>query len=365
MKYYIIKNITCIGGENVGTKNKKPNPLLIKIGLSVLTVFIVVAIVFTTYYFTLNKEDSSYINQLYKYKQIVDKSNDSVADAIKNIDTIDLKNTSEIDDIKKVVSSASSDLYDAYQNLESLRAPAKYNGQFASYKNGIHLNWKIFQQAKLILKNPKSNKLHNAINDLSGYIVDTSKAYEESKLRKAYIKLPAGILSMSEKINTYAFNVYKDYEEKSQSLEEYTNYFRSMDQILTDFNTAKIDLNPNLSLIKANSISTDDVYAKIESILTEVENIQTSYTSLSVPPKMGDRHRQLDDMLKFYINYCTDFKAALNKYEEVSTDPSSQADVNSLFNDLETKYKNLTKQFNDYQNGYSNDKIKYSDVNNL
>lgn len=349
----------------MGTKTKKKHPVMQKLGLSILTVLIVTAIVFTTYYFTLNKEDSKYINQLYKYKVEVDKSNNSVADAVKNIDNIDVKNSSEIDGIKSTISNAVSDLENVLQDLQQLRPPAKYKLQYDNFTNGIFFNKRIFMQANLIIKNPRSNKLKSATNDLSSYISNASKAYDLSKLKKASITLPNGIVNLSDNVNNYAFNIYNDYEARNQSLEQYTAYFKSMDDVITMFNNSKEDLGINLNLIKTNTLSMDDVYTKIEGDLTELNQIQTSYNALSVPPKMGSRHKQFNDIIQSYIYYCQDFKTALNKYEEAGSDTNSQNDVNLAFSDLAAKYKLICTNLSNYQIGYNNDKAKYSDINNL
>jgi hypothetical protein len=349
----------------MGKNEKKLHPVLQKLGLSALTVLIVVAIVFATYSFTLNKEDSKYINQLYKYKLEVDKSNDMVAEAVKNIDGIDVKSVTEIKAIEAKLSSASTELQSVENELSQLKPPSKYGTQYANYSNGIYLNKRIFMQANLILKNTKSASLKSAVNALSDYINKASAAYESSKLKKAYINLPAGVIDMSDKVNTYSFNVYKDYENKTQSLEQYTAYFKSMDDVLANFNTSKEDLNSYISFIKSNTLTMDDVYAKIEGKISDVTQIQTQYTSLSVPPKMGNRHNQLDDILKSYLYYCQDFKAALTKFEEAGTDLSALNDVNSTFNDLSTNYKTITTSFTNYWNAYNSDKDRYTDIKNL
>jgi hypothetical protein len=344
---------------------RKSHPVLQKLGLSALTVLIVVAVVFATYNFTLNKEDSKYINDLYNFKLEVDKSNSNVAEAIKSIDSLDVNSVNEINAIESKISSASSDLQGVVNKLALLKPPSKYEVQYNGYKNGVYLNRRIFMQANLILKNTKSSELKSAINSLTEYITQTSTAYEASKLKKAYIKLPIEIIQMSDKVNTYAFNVYKDYENKTQSLEQYTSYFKSMDSVLANFNTSKEDLNSYINFIKSNTLTMDDVYARVEGKMADITQIQATYTALSVPPKMGDRHKQLDDILKSYFYYCQDFKTALNKFEEAGTDITAQNDVTSTFNDLSNDFKTITTNFTNYWNAYNNDKDRYSDIKNL
>lgn len=345
--------------------NKKKHPAMQKLGLSLLTVAIVGIIVFTTYYFTLNKEDSKYINKLYSFKIDVDKSNDAVVDAIKNIDIVDIKDTKSIDQIKSQVSASSETLKNVLQDIQKLNPPAKYKTQFENYVNGIYSNRKILIQTNLILKNTKSNDISNAIDALYRYVSDASKYYEESKLKKAYISLPTGIIGMPDKVKQYAVKSYNDYENRTRNLEVYQSYFKSMDDILTNFNNSKVDFSSYLDMIKNNQISFSDVYVKIEEKLSDLTSIESSYNSLSSPPKLGDRYNQFSDLLERYGNYCLGFKDALTKYEESQNNSSSPGDTSSNFSDLSAEYKSISQAFIDYLSQYNGDKTKYSNANNL
>ena len=344
---------------------KNSHPVLQKFLLSILTVILVGTIVFTTYYFTMNKENSSFIDSIYKYKVEVDKSNAIVVEVIKGIDNIDIKSTSTINKIIGQIKIASTILQNTYDEIQKIKPPAKYKAQFSDYVSGIYSNRKIYMQTNLILKNPTSKDLDNAINALYKYVSDASKGYENSKLGKAYIALPAQIVDMPEKINQYAFKSFNDYENRSRSLEEYQSYFKAMDDVLASFNTSKIDLSSNLEPIKNNTISLDDVYIKIENKLSDMSQIQNAYNSLTIPAKMVRRHELFDGILKSYTYYCQDFKLALTKLEEAGNDPTAQAGVNSTFDDLKTKYQIISSNYTDYVNSYYGDKNKYSDINNL
>lgn len=346
-------------------KANRPHPMWQKLGLSLLTVLLVALIVFTTYYFTLNKEDSKYINSLYKFKVVVDKCNSDVVDIVKNIDNIDIKDTKKIANIKSQISDVMTNLQNVLQDIHNLKPPSKYSIQYNNYVNGIYTNRKIFMQVNLILKNTTSNNIDNALNDLYSYVTETSKFYELSKLKKAYISLPSGIIGMPEKVHQYAFKSFNDYENRSQNFQQYTAYFKSMDVILLNFNNTKIDLGNYIGLINNAQMSYDDVYVKIEDKLSELASIENSYNLLSPPSKMGSRHSQLNDIIKLYTNYCQGFKDALTKYEEVSTGASIQAGSAFTLNELKIEYKTISKRFIDYRNAYNGDKTKYSDINNL
>jgi hypothetical protein len=344
---------------------KIAHPVLQKLLLSILTVILVGIIVFTTYYFTMNKENTSFVDSIYKYKVEVDKSNAIVVDAIKDIDNIDIKNTASINKIRAQILKASSTLQTTYDEIQKIKPPSKYEIQFSNYVNGIYSNRKIFMQTYLILKNTTSKDLDNAINALYKYVSDASKGYENSKLGKAYIALPSQIVAMPEKINQYAFKSFNDYQNRSRSLEEYQSYFKAMDDVLANFNSTKIDLAVNLEPIKQNTVSLDDVYIKIENKLSDMAQIQNVYSSLTLPAKMANKHQELDNILKAYTYYCQDFKQALTKFEEAGSDATAQADVTATFDDLKTKYDTLSRDFTDYVNAYNGDKMKYSDINNL
>jgi hypothetical protein len=355
----------------VANNKKRVQPVLLKIGLSFLTILLVGAIVFTTYYFTINKADSGYINTLYEFKVDVDKCNDTVAKATNSIDNLNINKTSELKDIRSIISDASFNLNNILQDVQKVTAPSKYKTQFESLVNGISTNKKIFTQTILILRNTHSNNISKGINDLNTYVSNTSKYYEIAKLKKAYIKLPDGILSMSEKISKYAFKSFDDYENKTHELEDYLAYFKLMDNVVSNFNNTKINLGVNYNQIKSEEISIDDVYVKIEGKLSELAQIQSNYEAISIPSnvKIKDRHIQFNDIIKRYTYYCQDFKIAINRYEETSTDADADADAEAeaafAFDDLEIKYKTLSKTFTDYISSYNADKSKFSNINNL
>lgn len=351
----------------MANNKNKVQPVLLKIGLSFLTILLVGAIVFTTYYFTINKADSGYINTLYEFKVDVDKCNDAVANATSGIESLSIDKTSELKDIRSIISDASFKLNNVLQNLQKLKAPSKYKLQYESLVNGVYTNKKIFTQTILILKNTHSNKISNGISALNKYVSETSKYYEAAKLKKAYIKLPDGILGISEKIGQYAFKSFDDYENKTHALEDYLSYFKLMDNVVSTFNNSKINLGASYQQIKSGELSVNDVYVKIEGKLSELAQIQSNYEAISIPSntKIKDRHIQFNDIIKRYTYYCQDFKIAINRYEEAGTDADAESEAVFAFDDLEVKYKTLSKTFTDYISSYNADKTKYSNISNF
>lgn len=344
---------------------KKKHPLLIKLGLALLTIFVVGSVIFLAYYFTKNKEDTKYIDQLYSYKENVDKSNVAVSNLAAGLTSVSVKDSVTLEIYKKKISTEITNLENVLQDIETLKPMAKYRTQYDNFVNGIRSNKDIFNQALQILKNTKSTRIKAAVKELSGFVSTTTQFYEAGKLKKAYIKLPTGILELPGKINDFAMGSYKFYQNRIHNMELYTAYFNSMDKLITDFSATKTDLGINIDQINAGSLSIDDVYLKIEDKLAEVSSLQTNYDAMSPPPKMGDRHKAFDDILKSYSYYCQDFKTALSSYEEALNNPDALSAAKQAFEDLKTKYSTLSKNFTDYWNAYNGDKVKYSDVNNL
>lgn len=348
----------------VKTKVKRKNTLLIKLGLALLTIILVAAIIFIAYYFTKNKEDNRYINQLYNYKEQVDKSNAQVGSAVDGLKNINVKDSAALDSIRKIISGEITNLENVLLDISSVKPIIKYRSEYDNLINGIHSNKDIFTQANLILKNTKSTRIKSAVGDLSGFITTTTRYYEASKLKKAYIILPDSIKALPDKINSFAMDSYRYYQNRSHNNELYTSYFSSMDKVINAFNNDKIDLGINIDQINAGTLSIDDVYIKIENKLSEISEVQSTYDALSPPPKMGDRHKAFDDLIKTYSYYCQDFKTALSSYEEALTNTSELGSAKSAFDDLKSKYTTLSIDFTNYYNGYIDDKAKYSDINN-
>jgi hypothetical protein len=336
-----------------------------KISIAILTILIVAATIFITYYFTSNSASNKYINALYKQKQNIDKANNLVAQSIKNLSNLGSKNKEELTKIINTISNAEAMIASSIENIKKITPPAQHKTQFNTFLQGVTQNKRIFTQTRLILSNTKSNSLNNAINSLYKYVSDTSKFYESSKLKKAYISLPNEILTLPDKVHNYASKMYSEYENKSRLLEQYNSYFNAMNGIVLDFQNEKVDLGNNLELIKNDQISFEEVYIQIEKKLAKLDDLLNSYNNLTVPANLATQHQKFNEIIKSYTYYCQDFKSLLTKFEGAQGNEAMLKEVNEQFNALEEQYKKISQDFTSYLDKYHGDEAFYTDINNL
>lgn len=336
-----------------------------KILLTVSTLILSLLILFTTYYFIQKKEDSNYINSLYKQKIIIDSVNKEVSQALKDIDQLDVNDTSKLNDIISNLLKSESTFQKIITSLNEIKPLPKYKAQFDNLLQGVTLNKKIYTQTLLILKNTKSNNLKKATSDLEEYIKQSYQHYETSKLDKVYIVLPSDILALSDKVYQYASRAYSDFEAKSRLLEQYTNYFSSMDKIISDYQNIKTNLSKELQDIRNGKATLESVYIKIEDKLSSLDSISKSYNSLSVPVKVAQQHQKFNIFLTEYSNYCLDFKSNLYKLEEAGSDQLKLMEVNAQFDNLNNQFNSINDSFFSYMDKYNEMKSILTDFNNL
>lgn len=336
-----------------------------KVLLSVLTLVLSVLILFSTYYFIQNKSDSNYINLLYKQKLIVDNANKEASLALKNIDELDVNDSEKLKEIITTLTNSESTLQKVINDLNSNPPLQKYKSQYDNLIQGITLNKKIFTQTLLILKNTKSNNIKKATTDLEEYIKQTYHYYEISKIDKVYIVLPSEILALSDKVYQFASKAYIDYEAKSRLLEQYVNYFSSMDSIISDYQNIKTNLSEELQGIRNGKSTLEDVYIKIENKLSSLDLLSEKYNNLSVPVKVAQNHQEFNKFISMYSNYCLDFKGNLYKLEEAGNNETKLMEVNMQFDNLNNQYNTINNSFFSFLDKYNELKNTLTDINNI
>ncbi|MCX7885021.1 MAG: hypothetical protein N2448_08350 [Caloramator sp.] len=336
-----------------------------KILLLLSILFLCCLVLYTTYYFIKNKSKSVYINTLYKQKLIIDSVNKESTEVLKNIDNLDINDTSKLNEIISVLSKSENTLQNVINNLSQVSPPQKFKVQFDNLFQGVSLNKKIYTQTLLILKNTKSNNLMSASINLENYIQQTYQHYENAKLDKISILLPSDILVLSDKIYQYASKVYSNHEAKTRLLEQYNNYFYSMDKIISDYQNAKTNLNDELKQIRNGKVTIENIYIKIENKLSFLDSISISYNTLSVPVKVAEQHQKFNNLITMYTNYCLDFKSSLYKLEEATKDEVTLMEINMQLENLNNQYNKINDSFFEFLDKYNEIKSFYTDINNL
>lgn len=352
-------------GKESKPKAQKLSKTSQKILISISTLLLLSIIFFVSYHFTSGKTKSSYIDSLYAQKLKIDEINKTAANAVKNIDKLDISKKEELQSIISAISKAESSIQGCINSLGKISPPGSYKEHYSSFLEALSLNKKIYTQTNLILKNTKSKDLQKAIDALDKNIGDTEAAYENSKLNKVYIKLPGEILTLWDKVGGYAMASYSNYEAKERLVEQYTEYYNSMDTIIEDFNNEKQDLNTYIEAIRSNQTSISDVYLAIDKKLSQLNRIKNSYTKLSVPSKTAAQHGRFNDIINGYSTYCEEFKSVITQLEEAGSNTDAIMEVNISLDELYVKLQEINVSYNEYKDLYDKDKNIYINIDNL
>lgn len=336
-----------------------------KIIISLSTLLLLGIIFFISYHFTTGNTKSEFLDSLYSQKTKVDEINATVAAAVKDIDKLDIQNKEELQKIISIVSKGETSMQGCINSLGEITAPASYSNSYSSLMEGLVLNKKIFTQTNLILKNTKSKDLQKAIDALDKFIGDTKTAYDNVQPEKVHIKLPGEILTLWDKVGGYALAAYSDYEVKDRLLEQYTEYYHSMDTILEEFVNEKEDLNTYIDSISKNQITIGEVYVKIDKKLSNLNKIRDSYSRLSVPAKTAKQHGFFNDVISSYFTYCEEFKSVLTELEEAGDNPDALMEVSISLEDKFVRLQGVNSMYVEYKDLYDKDKDLYMKADNL
>lgn len=351
--------------RDIKPKTHKTSKTSQKIIISMSTLLLLGIIFFISFYFTSGKTKSSYIDTLYEQKLKIDEINTTAAESVKNIDKLDITNKEELQSIISTISKAEASIQGCINTLGKISPPANYKEHYTSFLGALALNKKIYTQTNLILKNTKSKDLQKAIDALDKNIEDTSRAYENSKLDKIYIKLPNEILALWNKVGDYAMASYSDFEVKERLLEQYTEYYNSMDTIIESFINEKQDLNTYIDAISANQTTIGDVYAAVDRKMSNLNNIEESYKKLSVPSKTAKQHGKFNEIISSYFSYCEQFKSALTELEEAGSNPDALMEASTSFESLYVTLQDINLRYTQYKELYDKDKDIYMNIDNL
>lgn len=336
-----------------------------KVLISISTLFLLAIIFFISYRFATGSTKSDYVDQI---RAEITKIDDINKDAADSVNAIDKLKDDDKDGLNKIISSlskAEAAMQKSINAVKEISPPSNYKKHHTAFLDALSLNKKIYSQTNLILKNTKSKELENAYNALKEYIKNTSAAYEASKLEKAYVKLPSGILTLWSNVEAYGKSAYAAYEGKAQLLEQYTKYYNSMDEIIEDFSNIKMDLNTYIDAISANRTTIGDVYIEVDKKLGELAELKNNYSGLTVPSKVAEQHTKLDEIIGKYITYCESFKPILTELEEAGTNQDALMEVSISLEELYVSLTEINVNYKEFKEQYDKNKDIYMNIDNL
>lgn len=357
----LIKNLQ--RGETMISKKNTSSIQKALIALS--TLLLVLGVFFITYHFMSNRTSDKFNDIINVQKLKIDEANTKAASSLKNLDKLKTSDKDKIDNMINTISSSEKAIGKALDELKSINPPERLKTQFDGYINAVSINRRILYQTCLILKNPRSNDLQKALDALDKYVTETEKAYKAIKLEKSSIKLPDDILLLPENMRQYSTVIYNDYTAKTNALEQYTQYFDSMDPIIYEYKSEMYDLNNYIILIKDGQTTVDTVYAEAEKRLVKLTEIKNEYIQISLPARIVDQHNIFNDLIDKFTYYCQDFKSTLMMLNEAGTNEDSLLEVNTKLDELEARYKEIKNDFKTFSQNYESNKAFYKDINNL
>lgn len=330
-----------------------------------VTLIIIVAVLFGTYYLVSNRANSSYISFLKSVETNVDKINSDNAKLTADIDGLDYKNVKEIDRLISGLTKNNSELQKNIDELGRYNPIAKYKEQFQAFKDGVAANKKIYDQVIVILRSPTNKDISIGLKNLDGYISNASNLYDSSKIGKVHIVLPNEIVNLSASLQSFTMKAVNDNEAKIKLLEQYTNYFNEMYKVVTDFQGAKIDFAPYIDQMEAGKKTVQEVRSMMDEKMVDISSINSAYDAITPPAKLGTKFKNFDSIIKGYFTYIQEYRQLLIDFEEAGGDTTRMNELGDELGQLDNSYQTISDSFEKYLSELNDDKYTYQDPNNF
>ncbi|MCX7903926.1 MAG: hypothetical protein N2486_05400 [Caloramator sp.] len=335
----------------------------IKILIILLTLALTSSIIYFSFYYLYNSINQSYVKHVKKILSVTEQINKDLSKKVAILESISIDDSPSIKNLITDIEDKEVKLNELITELQNISPPEKYKYEHKNIIECINANKKLLTQLRLILNNLKSQKIFNALENFNKYIIETQEKYSNLKIAK--IKFPSEFNILPNQIHIFAYKYYSNYEQKNRLFEQYQNYFIEVDKIVNEFINIKTDLNTYLNNIMKKQVSIYSTSIEIEKKLIKLEALQVAFSNLPIPEKLINIHSKIDDIINSYIDYCKNFKEALNLLAQAGSDEEKLKEINQKFEESQKTYIQITNSWIEILEEYNLQKQTFSDLNNI
>lgn len=298
------------------------------------------------------------ISTLSKYN----KSKNQLNTYIKNINIVNSQTTSinegqtiDIEKAKDKLPSIINSLIKINKDLENYDADSKYKSTFSSLESGLDNNILMYKQLLSIFNNLESNDINDSIQNFINYKNNCTKYYGYIKSNHKFFSLPKDSTMFINNSYSYILNFMRVKNDKDILNTQNMEFQNNINDILTKFNSTKINLYYYAESARKNSISYDNALIKVQNNKDNFNNVLEQFSQINVPQNQIEVYRSLNKVLNDYNSYVNSFSSALKKERTLSKAKNSSLDISDLYKDSNIKYDIMNKDFDTL-------KINYKDI---
>lgn len=324
---------------------KKKNKTVIIILEVLAFVLLTAGVFFGTYYIFIDKSSNSYEANVKKVINEINKINNSVA-SFNNGQTI--KDTSVV---RKDLPSKVDSLSKLKEDAEQLVPTDKYKEDHSNLLSGLDKNILIYRQIDAIFKNPEGKDIAKAGEDLKTYTNDCVKYYSLVNIKNIKISLPSSTTDFVNATSNYVTEMVKLQRDKDIKQTQNQEFIDSLDAVIAKFNPIKIDFSVQLSKIRSEKGNIDSVIALANKNKDTLEGISQEFANIAVPSAAVSSYKLFNKTLEDYDSYLQSFIFSAGNEKLIEGEVTSEK-INELYSSANSKFKDVTKDYNDFSTEY-------------
>lgn len=326
--------------KTIDTSNKKK---ILKI-LFFPSIFILVVGIFLVSYYT-------FANRVYDSYKVTIVSNINTINKInKNTSEFNSNQTIDVKYAKQQLPIIIKDLSVLRDTLSNSTPTSKYKKDIENLSSGLDKNLLIYRQTLAILNNPSGNDVGTSVENLKTFRDDCMNFYSLVDINNIEIALPETSLVFISNVLNYSYSAVMIKKETDIKLEQNQVFINKIDGLSLSFLDSRTNFYSDVSKVRAKEMSYDDLLSLVDDDFTKLNEVQTDFKSLSVPPTSIPTYESFKILIDNYEIYLKDFKLALTseKIQALSAvvDPSSLDALYTSSTELFSKVQSANNDFN-------------------
>ena len=262
--------------------------------------------------------------------------------------------------ITKDIQLSKEDLNRAYDKWSKVTCPDKYKSQQKMIVELVQLEDSILQQVPLILGNPLSSKTDTVLQNLKKNITLAKQTADRITIPGVEPKLSGNLLVVPDKLSIYCDEQRRANEEKLKKLAAFNEFFRQMDSIIHENDSAKGDLGSALDNIRNGGYTWADYFALINDGRYTRESLRSQVNNLYAPPGTEALQSQISSVLTQAIQYCDLIEAGANlEYDD------DYELANFKYTEARQLNSKIQKDYKAFTETYHNRKVFLTNIDNM
>ncbi len=335
--------------KNIVDTNSKRK--MFKIIFFLCIIMSTIGIFLASYYSSINKVYDSYETTL------VNNIN-SINDINKNIAQFNSNQTIDVDYAKEQLPIVIKDLSSIRDALVSSQPSTKYKKEHENLKSGLDKNLLIYRQTLAILNNPSGKDVEISMDNLKTYRNDCMNFYSLINIHNIKISLPETSLTFVDNVLNYSYSALRIRKETDIKSQQNLEFINNIDGLSSEFLNAKTNFYSYIIKVRKKEMSYDDLLLEVNDNFTKLNEVQTKFRGLSIPPSAIPTYETFKALLEMHEDYLRDFKLALTseKMQSLSavvapaTLDALYDSSNARFREVETSYNAFLKVYVELKN---------------